>query len=920
MSSRARKHRPDAERMRQIEEVYHDARERTGPERALFLVETCRDDQELMEEVTSLLALEDSGGPLDKPVLELAAPFLDEPLESELKPGAMAGPYEILERIGSGGMGEVFKARDTRLDRLVALKSVHTRFSGDSAVEARAIAALNHPNICTLFDIGPNYLVLELLEGETLAARLKRAPLSFEEVAAYGSQIADALWCAHSKGITHGDLKPNNLILTKTGIKVLDFGLARFAPGNGEDAEHLALPAFGTPGYLSPEQLGGKRGDARTDLYSLGLVLFEMSTGQRPFRGETRAELSEAILKQEPPVERLAPAAFAHIVARCLAKEPEDRWQTARDVKLELDYVATAQPAVKAAGRGWRRGWLAAACLAAVAIVTSVVYFRNAGPDVSITPLTSFTGSERGPSFSPDGNQLAFSWDGPREDNRDIYIKQVGPGDPVRLTTDPAEDLSPRCSPDGKWIAFLRKEPSRTASVYVIPALGGPERKLEGTAVAGFMRSGLDWSPDGQWLVISTLMPGGQSTGLTMISVETGEARRLTSPTAPQSDSEARFAPDGSALSFLREGEGLMILPLSPGWAPREQPRRLMVDVPGPIRSIAWSADSRDLIISAGFEERSYLWRVSTGQDPTARRLPFGESATDAEVARRGERLAFSRYDRELNIWSLSLDGAGQVTGTPEKVFDSTKSELSPDFSPDGSKVAFGSGRSGNDEIWSCLSNGTSCAQLTSLNGPHAGSPVWSPDGNWIAFDASYPKSWEINVIRASGGKPRRIAAGAMPRWSRDGKWIYYVCSLSGWTCRVPSSGGEPVQIAAGAFARESADGQWLYYAVHAPGGGPFELRRKPLGADQGREERLPVTLGRDMVITAHGVWYVAQGAEQESVVSFYEFASRSNRAVYQSVRPINSGLAVSPDGRRLLFTQVDRSPNLDLMLAEHFR
>ncbi|MGC4048907.1 MAG: protein kinase [Paludibaculum sp.] len=918
MNARARKPGPDQERLRQIEAVYHDARDRAGSERALFLMETCRDDQDLIREVTSLLALDDSENLFDKPVLELAAPLLDEAAETEWNPGHRAGPYEIVERIGAGGMGEVFKARDTRLDRMVALKAVHTGFSGHSALEARAIAALNHPNICTLYDVGPDYLVLELLEGETLAARLKRGPLSFEEVTSYGGQIADALWCAHSKGITHGDLKPNNLMLTKAGIKVLDFGLARFAASEREVAADAARPVFGTPGYLSPEQLSNQGSDSRTDLYALGLVLFEMSTGRRPFRGENRTELSEAILKTEAPVETLTPPEFAHIVARCLAKAPENRWQSARDVQLELEYVAALKPKVAKGNKGSR--WWAVAALALLGVAAPVIYFRNTGPDVSITPFTSYAGTERSPSFSPDGNQIAFSWNGPREDNRDIYIKQVGPGDPVRLTTDPADDHSPRWSPDGKWIAFLRQQHGWTASVYLIPALGGPERKLEGAAVSGFLRGGLDWAPDGQWLLVSTVPPDGHASCLTLISVETGEVRRLTSPTAPQSDSEARFAPDGSALSFLREGEGLMILPLSPGWVAREQPRRLIVDVPGPIRSIAWSSDSQDLILSAGFEERSYLWRVSTGLNPVAKRLPFGESATDAEVARRGERLAFSRYDRELNIWSLALEEDGGASRPPEKVFDSTQSELSPDFSPDGSKVAFGSGRSGNDEIWTCQSNGANCAQLTTLNGPHAGSPVWSPDGNWIAFDASYPKNWEIRVIRSSGGKPIRIAAGMMPRWSRDGKWIYYVCSLGGRTCRVPSMGGEPVEIAKGAFARESPDGKSLYYAVRPAGGGALELRRKSLTAGQEREESLPVALGRDMAITTAGIWYVSPGAAQESVISFYEFSTGTSRAVYQGAHPIHSGLAVSPDGRRLLFTQVDRSPNLDLMLAEHFR
>jgi Tol biopolymer transport system component len=923
VSSETRKGSRDADRLQRIEEVYHDARERAEAERALFLVTTCRDDQDLMDEVSSLLKLDDTEGLFERPVLDLAAQFLDEPMEPDFAPGARVGPYEILGRIGAGGMGEVFKAHDTRLGRTVALKMVHLRIEGSSLLEeARAIAALNHPNICTLHDVGPNYLVLELVEGETLAERLRRGPLPAGEVMTYGAQIADALHCAHSKGITHGDLKPNNLMLTKAGIKILDFGLARM-DGEAERtvgaAMQLAHPALGTPAYLSPEQLTDRPREPRTDIFALGLVLFEMSTGSRPFAGNTRAELAEAILRAEPPLDQLTPPEFAHVVERCLAKDPEDRWQTARDVKLELDYVGRGLVKPASAGKGHRYWWLFAAAALLMAIAAGL-YFRQAGPEVAVAPFTSYPGSEEAPSFSPDGNQLAFSWDGPQEDNRDIYVKQIGPGNPVRLTTDPADDALPRWSPDGKWIAFLRRESPQVVGLYVIPALGGLERRIAGAAPLGRQRRCLDWSPDSQWLVVSQTSAEGGTGGLALISLDTGETRQITRSPAARLDSAARFSPDGSALAFQREGEGLMIQPLNPGWAPAGKPRKLDANVSGPIRSIAWTADGRDLILGVGLGQNPGLWRVSASGSSAAQRLSFGEAAADADVARRGDLMVFSRSDSEVHIWSLELDKSGRAAGPAVKAFGSTRSELTPSFSKDGNRVAFGSSRSGNDEIWACQSDASNCEQLTSMKGSHAGSPVWSPDGNWIAFDVSYPNTWEIQVVRSSGGKARRLASGVVPQWSHDGKWIYYRCQIDGPMCRASASGGKPIELGDGTFPQESPDGEWLYY-VGGHGGWPNgELKRKSLTDGKWTEETLPIVTGRDFVVVADGVWFMARHNRQEAVLSFYDFATKSTRAVFQPARPVHVGLTMSSDGRRVLFTQIDRAPNVDLFLAEHFR
>ena len=268
-------------RWQQIEELYHAALECEPGERAALLA---RADPELRREVESLLAQESGATPLDHPAWEGAASLLGSTV-AVLTPGTQLGPYKIEGPLGSGGMGEVFRAVDTRLGRAVAIKTSQEQFSARFDREARAISSLNHPHICTLYDVGPNYLVMELCEGETLAARLKRGKLSIQETLRYGAQIADALAAAHAKGIMHRDLKPGNIMLGKAGVKVLDFGLAKSPQDDTLTGTRMVM---GTPAYMAPEQREGKECDARTDIYSLGLVLYEMATGKRAEQGRRR--------------------------------------------------------------------------------------------------------------------------------------------------------------------------------------------------------------------------------------------------------------------------------------------------------------------------------------------------------------------------------------------------------------------------------------------------------------------------------------------------------------------------------------------------------------------------------------------------------------------------------------------------------
>src|SRR6202521_5606314 len=305
------------ERWRQIEELYDSARQCEAGGRSAFLEEACHGDVELRREVEALLAQEDS-----RPTL------IGQPTQTIVGPGAQLGPYKIEAPIGAGGMGSVYRAVDTRLGRKVAIKICAQQFSGRFEREARAISSLNHPHICTLYDVGPNYLVMELVEGETLAARLQKGRLPVKMALLYASQIADALAAAHALGITHRDLKPQNIMITKSGVKVLDFGLAKSPT---DETLTVTRAVMGTPAYMAPEQLEGKECDARSDIYALGLVLYEMAAGKRLPRGQ-------------PPLMEGLPPQFAHVIERCLESEPDNRWQSASDVNRELEWAGKTQP------------------------------------------------------------------------------------------------------------------------------------------------------------------------------------------------------------------------------------------------------------------------------------------------------------------------------------------------------------------------------------------------------------------------------------------------------------------------------------------------------------------------------------------------------------------------------------------------
>jgi serine/threonine protein kinase/Tol biopolymer transport system component len=873
-----------------------------------------------------------------------------------LTAGARLGPYEILAPLGAGGMGEVYRARDTRLGREVAIKILGSRHEVTQErrerflQEARAASALNHPNIVVLHDVGSengnDFLVMELVRGKTLDQLRGNRGLAVREAVKYAIPIADALACAHTAGILHRDLKPSNIMVTDDGVpKILDFGLAKLTELDAiaeDEATHTvhAVPISeegkiaGTAGYMSPEQAEGKKLDARSDIFSFGAVLYEMVTGRRAFQGDSTASTLASVLRQEPaPPSQLAPEVpreLERIIQRCLRKDPNRRFHTMQDVKVELEEVreesesgtAVAQLPVPRSRRAWMYG---AAAAIIIALTVAAWYWRRGAeppPPSQPIPLTAYEGDELWPDFSPDGNQVVFSWDGSPDGKFHLYAKLVGAANHLQLTSGDSDDTFPAWSPDGRWIAFQRSDGAGSHTLLVSP-LGGPERKVGDEICAAQLAAmpvpdvasfHLAWSNDSQWLVCSE---AGSDGGLILVSPFSGAKRRLTSPPASQRDEFPAFSPDGNNLLFARTASlfdsDLFLQDVSNDLAPRGPPRRLTNNHIG-MAGIAWTPDGRDAIWGA---TNVALYRAPVFRTSSPQTLPFDHAIYPA-LARRQNRLVYTRWIRDYDIWRT--DGH-TVERHP---ISSTELDAFPHFSPDGKRIALASARSGSQEVWVANADGTQVVPLTSLGGNNNDFPRWSPDGRWIVFRHSAAGSGSIWTVDANGGTPRPLTnrpeeTGA-PNFSHDGRWVYFRSTRTGRpeVFRIPFAGGAHLQVTrnGGDYPEESRDGKTVYYLRNQ------QLYQVPVAGGEERGLGLKV-IQDDFEVMPDGIYYIAQTHDSRfrgGEIRFYDFATSRERLV-QALGDLTFlfGFTVSPDRKTFLYSAEKGTTN-DLMLVENFR
>ena len=948
-----------AERWENVRRLFHDALERpAGDERARFLDSACANDLELRSDVESLLLSHDRAGSfLEAPIVGAEAGA------AVLQTGTRLGPYEITDLIGVGGMGEIYRARDTRLARDVAIKVLPADLARNPErlsrfeQEARAASALNHAHIVALYDVGRErglaYIVTELLEGQTLAERMAQGPMPLKKALECSVQTARGLAAAHERGIVHRDIKPANLFLTNDGqVKILDFGLAKLAdplgvPTSAPGAAPATTPGLvmGTVGYMSPEQVRGGTADFRSDQFSLGCVVYEVLTGEAPFRRPTGAQTMAAVIEDEPvAVQERNPRVtepVAWILERCLAKDPAERYASTRDLARDLELAAgRAAPAkpereiarARTTRKRLLRGGLAAALVAVGA--AAAWWLRPRPPGVPVVRYLTFSGHDSSPAASPDGKMVAFS--SSREGKRRIWIKTLGSGNEVPLTD--GEDEFPRFSPDGTVLLFTRREGSRS-SLYQVPTFGGEARKLVNDAVYGdfapdgkgicFLRqagagsgttslvatAGPDgsrirelarfpgallhprWSPDGKTVAVTELpLDVGKLTATLLVDAGTGRARRLASPTATgvfvpgnlvwTSSRQFLLSQSESVVGFQTGSSSRIVLQDIQSRKAREVLRNpttmLMIDVLGPGHLV--------------FEVRSFRenlreFALSRGGGTVAARwLTRGNSSDRQPVySPDGQWLVFSSNRAgQLDLWASSTR-----TGAVRRLTDDVAEDWDPLFTRDG-KLLWSSNRTGHFEVWSSEADGTGAFPL-SRDGVDAENPAATPDGQWILYASTNPGSRGIVRMRPDGSQAAVLVAGnrILPEVSPDGRHV----ALVDWQL----GPDHPVLRVA-----RVADGAITAFAVALAPSVSFST-------DVGRSRWFPD--GRSIAFTASA----PDGGIGVSVQSFQpETDTGATRRWLLAPDPDNAAesLAISRDGSRLTVAYVDQLFNL--MVAEN--
>jgi len=731
--------------------------------------------------------------------------------------GSRLGLYEILSAIGAGGMGEVYRAKDTKLGRGVAIKVLPDTVAADPERlarfyrEAQVLASLNHPNIAAIYGFeesnNTHALVLELVEGPTLADRIARGPIPLAEALPIAKQIAEALEAAHEQGIVHRDLKPANIKIREDGaVKVLDFGLAKAMESpvalspEVSDSSTLTTPAMtragvilGTAAYMSPEQARGRRVDKRTDVWSFGCVVYEMLTGRAAFAGETVSDLIAMVLTREPDLTALptaTPASVRRLLRRSVEKDVRRRLRDIGDARLELDEPPD-EPARDAARPLGNR-------------------------DVAFKRLTDFIGLKESPAISPDGKLVAFV--AFVAGKRQIWIRMLAGGVPMQLTRDPIDHEQPRWAPDSSTLIYYTPPATHggDGTVWEISALGGWPRRIVSAV------SGADISRDGRRIAL--LQASEDHLALATVARDGSHQTLIATLPAGEGYAFPRWSPDGRFIALQRSGTGLHttleIVSVADG-------TRRAVCHSSLLMGFCWRSDGSGLIYSSS-RGSTVLYppllnlRTVTLDGSADRQLTFGDqSYVDPDTDAAG-RLIARRIRSTSDIWKIPVDGLpSDNTRNAMRITAQTGQVRTPSPSPDDAEVVYLSDNGGHGNLWVARTDGSAVRQVTFEEDPavSVGVPKWSPSGDVIAFVMTRGEDIGVWTVHPDGSGLRQLrATGAAPCWSADGKWLYHQTGPTPIRIeKTPSEGGESVVVRtvdSGAMPAISPDGAELFYSL----------------------------------------------------------------------------------------------------------
>ena len=778
------------------------------------------------------------------------------------------GPYRIIARVGAGGMGEVFKAWDPRLEREVAIKLLHSEAAGDPerqrrlVAEGRAASALNHPNIVRVYDADVDgssyYLVSEWLEGKSLRDELSRGPLPLRRLLDLSVQIADGLAAAHAAGIVHRDIKPENVMLARDGsARIVDFGLARADPhaaGTADAVAHASTVTLenglsGTPAYMSPEQARGTPGDFRTDQFSFGVLMYEMATGKFAFRRDSMAETLSAVLHDEPRAiaehNSRVPAPVRWTIERCLAKDAGDRYSATDDLARELRFTrdrlaeALAEPKPDAASPtrpgGWRVHWVLAAAAAGVMVALAILGLPAEAPTLRFVPFASDSSYEGEPSWSPDGQSLAYTAD--VNGVLQVFVKRVGDALSRQLTVGQFDASHPFWTRNGGRVYYISQAGEYEALWSVGVAGGRPELELENVS-----RAAIDAA--GTRLALLRTDPDAALRQTLWWSSPPGAApQRETRPPFDRlrtgGDGLIRFSGDNQLLVWMYDVDTIDIADPA-----RASGFYLVPDGSQPVRQILTTLlsatnvplfdwwDNRQAIVAlrdfTGVNR--HLWIADT-QTGSARQITSGHTnETAPAVAPGGARIAYASEEVDFDLTLITPDGRSRRT-----MLATARNEFDPAWSPAGDQFAFVTDRSGSIEIWTRSRDGqwerpvVTAADFGSSRTEalgSLGSLAFSPDGRTLAYQRGAEGTWDLWLSPVTGGTPVRLTSTTTatsnrpwrdaPTWSPDGEWIAYVDNDAGKMALIKARVGttERVELMQGAvaFSRPawSPDGQWI--------------------------------------------------------------------------------------------------------------